>query len=91
MLLLLCCCYFMLVESFNIIQELTFSRITIYDSNDPRSRSHDKASMVLTRYNHLFIHNYIRSLLNIILSPILMVQIRLNTCHNACMFDALAN
>ena len=29
-----------------------------------RSRSHVKASMVLTRADHLFIHNYIRSLLN---------------------------
>ena len=29
-----------------------------------RSRSHVKASMVLTRANHLFIHNYIRSLIN---------------------------
>ena len=33
-----------------------------------RSRSHVKASMVLTRADHLFIHNYIRSLLNSILS-----------------------
>ena len=32
-----------------------------------RSRSHVKASMVLTRADHLFIHNYIRSLLNNIL------------------------
>ena len=29
-----------------------------------RSSSHVKASMVLTRADHLFIHNYIRSLLN---------------------------
>ena len=35
-----------------------------------RSRSHVKASMVLTRADHLFIHNYIRSLLNNILRPI---------------------
>ena len=39
-----------------------------------RSRSHVKASMVITRADHLFIHNYIRSLLNIILRPILMVN-----------------
>ena len=32
-----------------------------------RSRSHVKASVVLTRADHLFIHNYIRSLLNNIL------------------------
>ena len=36
-----------------------------------RSCSHVKASMVLTRVEHLFIHNYIRSLLNIILTPII--------------------
>ena len=39
-----------------------------------RSRSHVKASVVLTRADHLFIHNYIRSLLNIILRPISMVR-----------------
>ena len=32
-----------------------------------RSRSHVKASVVLTRADHLFIHNYIISLLNIML------------------------
>ena len=36
-----------------------------------RSRSHVKASMVLTRAEHLCIHNYTRSLLNNILRPIL--------------------
>ena len=36
-----------------------------------RSRSRVKASMVLTRVDHLFIHTYIRSLLNNILRPIL--------------------
>ena len=35
-----------------------------------RSRYHVKASMVLTRADHLFIHNYIRPLLNNILRPI---------------------
>ena len=35
------------------------------------SRSHVKASMVLTRADHLFIHNHVRSLLNNILRPIL--------------------
>ena len=34
-----------------------------------RSRSHVKASMVLTRADHLFIQNYIRPLLNNILRP----------------------
>ena len=38
-----------------------------------RSRSHVNASMVLMRADHLCIHNYIRSLLNIILIPMLMV------------------
>ena len=36
-----------------------------------RSRSYVKVSMVLTRADHLFIHNYIGSLLNNILRPIL--------------------
>ena len=36
-----------------------------------RSPSHVKSSMVLMRADHLFIHNYIISLLNNILRPIL--------------------
>ena len=43
---------------------MKFSLITIYGSNVP-SKPHVKASMVLTRADHLFIHNYIISLLNI--------------------------
>ena len=39
-----------------------------------RSRSHAKASMVLTRADHLCIHNYIRALLNNILRPILKIN-----------------
>ena len=39
-----------------------------------RSRSRVKASVVLTRADHLFKHNYIRSLLNNILRSILMVR-----------------
>ena len=39
-----------------------------------RSRSHVKESVILTRADHLFIHNYIRSLLNNILRSILMVR-----------------
>ena len=42
-----------------------------------RSRSRVKASTVLNRADYLFIHNYIRSLLNIILRPILIVRTRL--------------
>ena len=41
-----------------------------------RSRSHVKASMVKTRADYLFIHNYMRSLLNIIVRPMLMVRTR---------------
>ena len=53
-----------------------------------RSRSHVKAYMVLTRADHLFIHNYIRSLLNIILRPILMLR-GSNPCPTACVSDEL--
>ena len=40
-------------------------------------RSHVKASMVITIADHLFIHNYIRLILNIIVRPIVMVRTRL--------------
>ena len=39
-----------------------------------RSRSRVKASIVLMRADHLFIHNYIRSFLNIILRSILFIR-----------------
>ena len=39
-----------------------------------RSRSHVKIYTVLTSADHLFIHNYIKPLLNIILRPILLIQ-----------------
>ena len=42
-----------------------------------QSRFHVKAYKVLTRADHLVKHNYIRSLLNISLRPILMVRTRL--------------
>ena len=47
----------------------------IYDTNISciRNRSHVNASMALTRAGHLCLYNYITSLLNIILRPILMV------------------
>ena len=38
------------------------------------SCSHVKTFMALTRADHLFIHNYIRSLLNIILRHIVIVR-----------------
>ena len=50
-----------------------------------RSRFHIKASMVLSKADHLFKHNYIRSLLNIILRPILIVRL------TDCVSDDLAN
>ena len=50
--------------------QMKFSRITIYAIMSLRSRSHVKESMVLKRADHLFINNYIRSLLNNILRPI---------------------
>ena len=49
-----------------------------------RSPSHFKASMVLTITDYLFIHNYIRSLLNFILKPISIIQAGLESmtvCH----------
>ena len=53
-----------------------------------RSSSRVNASMVLTRADYLFIHNYIRSHLNIILRPILMVRRVLNPRPTACVSDA---
>ena len=55
-----------------------------------RSRSHVKAAMVLTRADHLYLHNYIRSLLNIILRLVIMVRTRLNPGPTACVSDTLA-
>ena len=59
-----------------------------------RNRSRVKVSIVLTIADHLFIHN-IRSLLNIILRPILMVRTRLefrvDPRPTACVSDALTN
>ena len=57
-----------------------------------RNRFHVKASMVFTRAYHVFIHNYIRSLLNIILRPILIVRVGPdNPRPIANLSDALAN
>ena len=41
-----------------------------------RNLSNVKSSMVLNISDHLCIHDYIRSLLNIILRPILMIRSR---------------
>ena len=69
-------CYFYLVESFhpNLDDVFTYNHMSLMSL---RSRSRVKASVVLTRADHLYIHNYIRSLLNSILRPILMVLTRL--------------
>ena len=55
-----------------------------------RSRSHIKPSLVLMSADHLLIHNYIRSILNIILRPIIMVRPRLEPAPSARVSDALA-
>ena len=58
------------VEWFHPIQELRNVHLLLYGSNVP----HVKACFysILTRADYLFIQNYIRSVLNIILRPILM-------------------
>ena len=57
------------VFTYNLVIQL------IYGSNVPsKPLSCFKASMVLTRADHLFKHNYIRSLLNIILRTIIMIR-----------------
>ena len=57
-----------------------------------RIRSSVKASMVLTRDDTLFTHNYISSLLNIILRPILMVRtVLLSAPYCVYVSDALSN
>ena len=42
-----------------------------------RTLSHVKESILLTRADNLYVHNYIRSLLNIILRTISLVRMRL--------------
>ena len=56
------------ISSRNLDEVFTYKNMALISF---RSLSHVKASMVLTRDDHLFIHNYIRSLLNNILRPIL--------------------
>ena len=74
-----CYCYFVywwipFIPSRNIVDVFTYNHMTLMCL---RSRSHVKASMVLTRANHFYIHNYIISLLNIILKYSLFVRIRI--------------
>ena len=56
-----------------------------------RNRSHVKASTVLMRDDHLFIHKYIILLLNIISQTNLMIGRDSNSHPTACVSDALAN
>ena len=56
-----------------------------------RSRYHVKASTILTRADYLFIHNYIRSLLNIFLRPILRIRMGLEPSSTNYMSYTLAN
>ena len=55
-----------------------------------RSRSHVKAIDCFNE-SQLFIHNFIISLLNIIVRPILMVWKGIDLFHTTCVSDALAN
>ena len=84
--------FFYLMESFhpfrNLDEVFTYNHMALMSL---RSLSHVKASMVLTRADQLFIHNYIRSFLNNILRPILIVLTRFELTSYCCMSDALAN
>ena len=76
------------ILSKNLDEVFTYNNMALMSL---RSRSHDKASIVLTRAYHLFIHNYIRVLLNNILRPILWSERGSNSDPTACVSDALAN
>ena len=62
------------IPSNNLDEVFTYNHMALMSL---RSRSHVKASMVLMRADHLFIHNYIRSLLNIMLTLISMGRTKL--------------
>ena len=62
--------YFSLKE----LRRSFFLLITIWLYISFLNRFRVNASVIVTRADHLFRHNYIRSLLNIILRPILMVR-----------------
>ena len=64
-----CYCYFggvQIIPSRNLNEVFTYNHMALISL---RSRYHVKASIVLTRPDHLFIYYYIRSLLNNILKP----------------------
>ena len=75
-----CYCYFILfwwsyfIRSRNLDEFLNYNHM---DLMSLRSRSRVMASIVLTRADHLFIYNYIISLLNIMLRHILIIRTRL--------------
>ena len=71
LLLLFCIWWSPFIPSRNLYEVFTYNLIIYMALMFLRSRSHVKASMVLTRADNLFIHNYIRSLPNNILRPIL--------------------
>ena len=76
----------------NLYEVITYNHMAIMSL---RSHSHVKVSIVLTRANNLFIQNYIRLLLNIILRPILIVRMGLELASyrsfDTRLSDALAN
>ena len=74
----------MFIPSRNLDEVSTYNHMALMSL---RRRSRVKASMVLTKADHLFIHNYIRELLNM-----LWIYFKgSNPCPTACVFGALAN
>ena len=81
-------CWSPFILSRNLDEVFTYNHMALIFL---RSHSHVKVSVIFMRANHLCIHNYIRSLLNIIFKTILMVRRGSNPCPTACGSDALAN
>ena len=81
------------IPSRNLDEVFTYNHLALMSL---RSHSHINASMILMRADYLFIHNYVRSLLNIILIPIIMFSMGLEPTTwvpspTACVSEALAN
>ena len=74
------------IPSGNLDEVFTYNHMALISL---RSRSRVKAYMILTRADNLFIHNHIRSLLNIMLRIIVLVRSELETHPSVCVFDAL--
>ena len=70
----------------NLDEVITYNQMALMSL---RSRSHVKASMLLTRADHLLIHNYIRSLLNIMLLIRSGGGLNLNVA--TCEYDTLSS